>query len=183
VATTTIRIMHEDKVITSFVCERYEHSEYDIPWHEVAVVSDRWRETDAKLRITEGRSTRHGVPPGMLEKQQHAPHYYGVAYLERGADSPVKLSDGPSQWSFPSDPQGGKPLFSTLRDGEKLPGGEAVVRIKYQFPDGGSPIWHRTVVVALDAIISAPAEEWSAGVTLHMLRRVTEHATRRGDAY
>lgn len=182
-ATTTIRIIHEDKAITSFVCERYEHSEYDIPWHEVAVVSDRWREADARLRISEGRSTRHGVPPGMLDKQQHAPRYYGVAYLDRGAEPPVKLLDRPSQWSFPSDPQGGKPLFSMLRDGQRLPGGEAVVRIKYEFPDGGSPIWHRTVTLALDAITSAPAEEWSDGVTLRTLRLVVEHATRHGDAH
>jgi hypothetical protein len=174
IVTAIIRIIHGDKVITSFVRYSVDYGQA-FAWREKPVVSDRWTTTDARNPISPEISNR-GVSRGMLDKQQNSPRYYGSPYLIRPGASPVKLYDGPTQWSFVED---GKAMFRMPRDGQRLPGGEAVIRIKYEFPDGGSPIWHRTVTAALDAITSAPAEEWSDGVTLHKLRLVVEHA---GDA-
>ncbi|MGV7258244.1 hypothetical protein PJI20_27535 [Mycobacterium kansasii] len=167
--TTTIRIIHDDKAITSFVREQYEYSEYDVPWHEVPVVSEHWKATDAKIRISEEKSQR-GAPKGMLDRQQHHPRYYGLPHLDRGDTPAVKLLDGPTQWSW----EDGKSGFSMPRDGDRLPGGESLIRIKYNFPDGGQPIWHRNVAAALDLL----AEQSCQDVPLPVLRRVINEKNR-----
>lgn len=169
-ATTTIRIVHEDKAITSFVREVFEYAEYDVSWHEVPIVSDTWMETDARTRI-ESEASARGVPRGMLDKQAHHPRWYGLPYLVRTDQPPVKLLDGPLQGAW-SD---GKARFSMPRDGDSTPGSEAVYKIKYEFPDGGQPIWHDTLVPALDLLAKQRIQE----VPLALLRRVINERNRR----
>jgi hypothetical protein len=150
IVTTIIRIIHGDKVITSFVRYSVDYGQA-FAWREKPVVSDHWTTTDARNPISPEISNR-GVSRGMLDKQANSPRYYGLPYLMRPGASPVKLYDGPTQWSFVED---GKAMFSTPRDGDTLPGHDGVIEIKYQFPDGGQPIWHHTLAPALDIMVAA----------------------------
>ena len=164
------------KVVTSFECTRLEHSEYDVPWHEVPVVSEKWLKYSAEKRISNELSSR-GAPREMLDKQAHHPPYYGLPYIVREDGPPTKWLDGPSQWSW----EDGVASFSMPRDGDVPPGGGFVFRIRYEFPDGGQPIWHQNVVPALDLIASQGLEE----VPIAFLRKVINKcnaAERRGDS-
>lgn len=168
---TVIRITHEDKVITTFEREKFDYPEYDKPWHEVPVLSDKWHDVNDKIRISQDLSTR-GAPKNMLDKQGSAPHYLGLAYLHRSDGSTVKLLDGPTQWTWDD----GKAGFSMPRDGDKLLASDTVFRIKYEFPDGGQPIWHRNVAPALDLLADQGVDE----VPVSLLRRVVNQRNRRG---
>lgn len=77
---------------------------------------------------------------------------------------PVKLLDGPSQWSW----EDGVATFFMPRDGDTLPGGDGVIEIKYEFPDGGAAIWHHNVAPALDILAAQGCED----ATLNVLRQV-----------
>lgn len=168
--TVTVRITHGDKVITTFERETFDYPEYDVPWHEVPVLSDKWHDTNNRIRISPERSTR-GAPKGMLDKQASAPHYLGLPYSQRSDGSAVKWLDAPSQWSWGD----GKAGFSMPRDGDRLPGSDTVFRIKYEFPDGGQPIWHHNVAPALDLL----AEQGIDEVPVPLLRRVVNEWNRR----
>lgn len=169
-STTTVRIIYDDKIVTTFVRETFEYSEYDVAWHEVPALSDEWLDTDARMRLSPELSKR-GVPKGMLDRQAHRPRYCGLPYLVKPDSAPVKFLDGPSQWSWEGD---GKAGFSMPRDGDKLPGSDGILRIKYEFPDGGQPIWHHNLAPALELL----AEQGVQDVPLTLLRRVVNERNR-----
>lgn len=169
-STTTVRIIHDDKIVTTFVRETFEYSEYDVAWHEVPVLSDEWLETDARMRLSTEISKR-GVPKGMLDRQAHHPRYCGLAHLMMpNEDRPLIKYEAPSQWSY----EDGQVRFSMPRDGDRPPGSDGVLRIKYEFPDGGQPIWHHNLAPALDLL----AEQGLLDLPVALLRRVVNERNR-----
>ncbi|OBK82132.1 hypothetical protein A5649_09760 [Mycolicibacter heraklionensis] len=130
------------------------------------MLSGAWKAGNDRLRVSEERSSRG--PRGLLDKQAHAPRYYGVPYVA-GPDGQLrKLQDGPGQLSW----EDGRVTFSMPRHGEQRHDG-SLVRILYEdFPDNGPPIWHDTLVPVLDGIAdyggpSVPVETLRKGLRYH----------------
>lgn len=158
----SVLITHDGKVVTGFVRDS------DDRWRETPQLSPEWR-SYAASRPQFGADSARGMPDGVLDAAAHAPRYYGTPFIERCGQPPIALHlTAPLMgwWDEAPDASRGE-LFAMPADGDHAYGDGTVFRIRYQFPDGGAPIWHRHVASALDLL--APQAD---SVTVRMLRRV-----------